>query len=78
MYLEEGVGSGGPLLEVLSQDVGQVSQVLQQDDGASEKKNKSKSKCLFINLIHMALQKPRRKTRVFKIDCKIYTLSSVS
>ncbi len=42
LYLEEGVGSGGPLLEVLSQDVGQVSQVLQQDDGASEEKNKSK------------------------------------
>jgi hypothetical protein len=38
LYLEEGVGSGGPLLEVLSQDVGQVSQVLQQDNDASEAK----------------------------------------
>jgi hypothetical protein len=38
LYLEEGVRSGGPLFEVLSQDVGQVSQVLQQDNDASEAK----------------------------------------
>ncbi len=49
LYLEEGVGPGGPLFEVLSQDVGQVSQVLQQDNGASEEKNKSKFFYMLLN-----------------------------